>query len=86
MAVIHKQFKMVSAGLDESFFLQLSDFCGQTAPVDGQVIGKLLTAERNLEGSAVMDLRLGGQIGEQTVSCSTLPDMTEFSCEKTAAG
>ena len=57
---------------EDPLFFQFSELYCHMAPVDCEIIGQLLTVERNFKGRRAVKLRLRGKIGEKLFADSAL--------------
>ena len=59
----------------QSFITHFAKFNGQSAALDGEIVGELLTGERNVKYIGSMLLRLSGEIGHELCSRCSLTHM-----------
>mgnify|MGYP007048989445 FL=1 len=68
---LHLQHKMAFMEFQQSRITHFAKFNGQSAALDGEIVGELLTGERNIKFIGSVRLRLGRKIGHEL--CSRCP-------------
>ena len=72
------QLKLVFVILQNSFFLQLSQFTGQGASVYGQIVCQFLSVKRNHKIRGTGLHCLPGEVGQELFSCCPFDNMLHF--------
>lgn len=79
--VLHLQHKMALVEFQKSLITHFTEFNGQSAALDSEIVGELLTGKRNIKFIGSAFLRLSGEIGHNLCSCCPLPHMRNFFAE-----
>ena len=80
--VLHLQHKMAFVEFQQSLITHFTEFNGQSAALDGEIVSELLTGKRNIKFIGSAFLRLSGEIGHNLCSCCPLPHMRNLFAEQ----
>ena len=72
---------MALVEFQQSLITHFTEFIGQSAALDGEIVGELLTGKRDVKFLGSDFLRLSGEIGHNLCSCCPLPHMRNLFAE-----